>query len=141
MVPDAFVSAHDPAGVELGFFSSDELSFFSSGVVVCVCVFLIFYSPHPPTQIKDAKGLGLAFILGKFDGIMGLAFDEISVQGVPTPFGRLVESGELDEPVRARVNCQFGASVCFCVFSFCVFILPWGFNGLFVRVFAVLRPM
>lgn len=58
----------------------------------------------PPTQIKDAKGLGLAFILGKFDGIMGLAFDEISVQGVPTPFGRLVESGELDEPVRGRIH-------------------------------------
>eukprot|EP00904_Undaria_pinnatifida_P002144 jgi/Undpi1/11930/HiC_scaffold_4.g01629.m1 len=52
-------------------------------------------------EVKDAKGLGLAFILGKFDGIMGLAFDEISVQGVPTPFGRLVESGELDEPVFA----------------------------------------
>lgn len=50
-------------------------------------------------QVKDAKGLGLAFIMGKFDGIMGLAFDEISVEGVPTPFGRLVESGELDQPV------------------------------------------
>ncbi|CAN0336869.1 unnamed protein product, partial [Hapterophycus canaliculatus] len=50
-------------------------------------------------EVKDAKGLGLAFIIGKFDGIMGLAFDEISVEGVPTPFGRLVESGELDEPV------------------------------------------
>ncbi|CAM9566325.1 unnamed protein product [Scytosiphon promiscuus] len=52
-------------------------------------------------EVKDAKGLGLAFIIGKFDGIMGLAFDEISVEGVPTPFGRLVESGELDEPVFA----------------------------------------
>lgn len=50
-------------------------------------------------QVKDAKGLGLAFTLGKFDGIMGLAFDTISVEGVPTPFGNLVESGELDEPV------------------------------------------
>eukprot|EP00752_Nemacystus_decipiens_P002028 g1943.t1 len=52
-------------------------------------------------EVKDAKGLGLAFIMGKFDGIMGLAFDEISVEGVPTPFGRLVESGELDQPVFA----------------------------------------
>lgn len=31
---------------------------------------------------------------------MGLAFDEISVEGVPTPFGRMVKSGELDRPVR-----------------------------------------
>lgn len=53
-------------------------------------------------KVKDAKGLGLAFIMGKFDGIMGLAFDEISVEGVPTPFGRLVDSGELDQPVRYR---------------------------------------
>ncbi|CAM9441166.1 unnamed protein product [Ascophyllum nodosum] len=52
-------------------------------------------------EVNNAKGLGLAFILGKFDGIMGLAFDEISVEGVPTPFGRLVEAGELDEPVFA----------------------------------------
>lgn len=51
-------------------------------------------------KVKDAKGLGLAFIMGKFDGIMGLAFDEISVEGVPTPFGRMVESGELDQPVK-----------------------------------------
>ncbi|CAM9556089.1 unnamed protein product [Ectocarpus sp. 4 AP-2014] len=52
-------------------------------------------------EVQDAKGLGLAFILGKFDGIMGLAFDEISVEGVPTPFGRLVEEGELDDAVFA----------------------------------------
>lgn len=74
--------------------------FFSSGF----CFLLLPASSHLP-QIKDAKGLGLAFILGKFDGIMGLAFDEISVEEVPTPFGRLVESGELDEPVRERINC------------------------------------
>ncbi|CAM9190401.1 unnamed protein product [Pylaiella littoralis] len=52
-------------------------------------------------EVSDAKGLGLAYIIGKFDGIMGLAFDEISVEGVPTPFGRMVESGELDSPVFA----------------------------------------
>eukprot|EP00903_Cladosiphon_okamuranus_P020328 g18651.t1 len=52
-------------------------------------------------EVENAKGLGLAFIMGKFDGIMGLAFDEISVEGVPTPFGRLVDAGELDQPVFA----------------------------------------
>ncbi|CAM9387536.1 unnamed protein product [Choristocarpus tenellus] len=51
--------------------------------------------------ITDAKGLGVAFLVGKFDGIAGLAFDEISVEGVPTPFHNLVEQGALDEPVFA----------------------------------------
>lgn len=52
-------------------------------------------------EVEDAKGLGLAFIIGKFDGILGLAFDTISVEGVPTPFSKLVNSGELDAPVFA----------------------------------------
>lgn len=51
-------------------------------------------------QVKDAKGLGLAFIIGKFDGICGLAFDEISVEGIQPPFAKLVQDGGLDEPVR-----------------------------------------
>ena len=31
-------------------------------------------------------GLGMAYRLGKFDGIFGLAFDTIAVDGVPSPF-------------------------------------------------------
>ena len=65
-------------------------------------------------QVNNAKGLGLAFILGKFDGIMGLAFDEISVEGVPTPFGRLVEAGELDEPVRDLRGVDVRSACSFC---------------------------
>ena len=64
--------------------------------------------------MKDAKGLGLAFIMGKFDGIMGLAFDEISVEGVPTPFGRMVEAGELDQPVRLLLVYLFRCVWCTC---------------------------
>lgn len=38
-------------------------------------------------------------MIGKIDGVLGLAFDDVSVKGVRTPFSKLVEAGELDEPV------------------------------------------
>lgn len=61
-------------------------------------------------EVKDASGLGAAYKLGKFDGILGLAFDELAVCGdpndggyipgcVPTPFGRLASTGVIDEAV------------------------------------------
>ena len=37
--------------------------------------------------------------MGKFDGILGVGWDAISVDGVPTPMGALVASGQLDKPV------------------------------------------
>lgn len=48
-------------------------------------------------EITDASGLGAAFAAGKFDGIQGLAWDSISVDGVPTLFGTLCENGQLDK--------------------------------------------
>ncbi|TVY68834.1 Vacuolar protease A [Lachnellula suecica] len=44
---------------------------------------------------------GLAFAFGRFDGILGLGFDTISVNKIPPPFYNAVEQGLLDEPVFA----------------------------------------
>lgn len=42
---------------------------------------------------------GLAFAFGKFDGILGLAFESISVNRIQPPFYNAMERGLLDEPV------------------------------------------
>jgi len=52
-------------------------------------------------EVTDTSGLGMAYRFGKFDGILGLGWDAISVDGVPTPMRALVESGQLAQPVFA----------------------------------------
>ncbi|KAH8880378.1 Asp-domain-containing protein [Thozetella sp. PMI_491] len=42
---------------------------------------------------------GLAFAFGRFDGILGLGYDTISVNGIVPPFYKMVEQKLVDEPV------------------------------------------
>jgi len=52
-------------------------------------------------EITDVKGLGLGYAIGHFDGICGLGWDTISVDGILTPFHGLLNEKTLDEPVFA----------------------------------------
>merc|ERR1711998_10281 len=52
-------------------------------------------------EVDNAGGLGLAYGIGKFDGILGLGWDRISVDGVKTPFTNLVDQGSLADKVFA----------------------------------------
>ena len=58
--------------------------------------------------IDNASGLGLAYLFGKFDGILGMGFNTISVDGVPTFMDTICEAGKLDK----------------CIFSFYISKVP-----------------
>jgi len=47
-------------------------------------------------EVTNAEGLGAAYKLGKFDGILGMAFGVLSVNHVTTPFDNLVAQGLVD---------------------------------------------
>jgi hypothetical protein len=78
------------SGPVSGFYSQDSVTL--GGVQVDDYLF---------AEVNNVKGLGLGYTLGKFDGICGMAWDRISVDGVRTPVRALVESGKLPEPVFA----------------------------------------
>ena len=42
-------------------------------------------------EITDPSGLGAAFSVGKFDGILGMAWDSISVDNLETVFGKMID--------------------------------------------------
>ena len=48
---------------------------------------------------EATKEPGLAFAFGKFDGIMGMGYDTISVNHIVPPFYNMLSQGLLDEPV------------------------------------------
>lgn len=52
-------------------------------------------------EVDNVKGLGVAYAAGKFDGILGLGWDSISVDGLETPFHNLIDAGAVDQQVFA----------------------------------------
>ena len=57
-------------------------------------------------EVNNTKGLGPAYSVGHFDGICGMGWDDISVDGVETPLRALINSGLLKEPVFAFYRGQ-----------------------------------
>ncbi|KAI8350972.1 aspartic peptidase domain-containing protein [Mortierella sp. GBAus27b] len=60
---------------------------------------------------ESTKESGLAFVLGKFDGIFGLGYNTISVLGAVPPFYNMVNQSLVDEPVFAFYLGQAGSSL------------------------------
>ena len=47
----------------------------------------------------EATHIESSFFNGPYDGILGLGFDEISVNRIPTVFCNLIRQGAIDKPV------------------------------------------
>ena len=45
---------------------------------------------------EAVKEPGITFVAAKFDGILGMAFPLIAVNGITPPFHTLMEQGDLD---------------------------------------------
>jgi len=52
-------------------------------------------------EVDDVSGLGAGYTLGKFDGILGMGFYSISMDGTPTVFDDLFSQGLIDQYVFA----------------------------------------
>jgi hypothetical protein len=74
------------SGPVSGYESNDVLNF--GGLMVKNQIF---------AEVTDASGLGAAYKMGKFDGILGLAFPILSVNHVPTAFENVVSQGLVDQ--------------------------------------------
>lgn len=50
-------------------------------------------------EIQDAGGLGMAYALGKFDGILGMGFTAISIDGATTVFENAIQQNVVEQPI------------------------------------------
>lgn len=74
-----------------GFLSEDTLTLGDSGSLAL--------PGFTFAEITDTSGLGEAYALGKFDGILGMGWDEISVDGIPVVVKQLYANNVIDKPM------------------------------------------
>lgn len=77
------------SGSVSGFFSLDDVTLADDIVI----------KGQRFAEVQDAGGLGMAYSFGKFDGILGLGFTSISIDGTPTVFENAIQQNAVDQPV------------------------------------------
>eukprot|EP00542_Grammatophora_oceanica_P018467 CAMPEP_0194033040 /NCGR_PEP_ID=MMETSP0009_2-20130614/5852_1 /TAXON_ID=210454 /ORGANISM="Grammatophora oceanica, Strain CCMP 410" /LENGTH=395 /DNA_ID=CAMNT_0038673647 /DNA_START=50 /DNA_END=1237 /DNA_ORIENTATION=+ len=89
----------DGADFEIMYGSGSVVGTFSVDSVTLADDLLV--SEQRFAEVSDAGGLGMAYALGKFDGILGLGFSSISIDNTPTVFENAIKQDVLDQPVFA----------------------------------------
>jgi hypothetical protein len=87
------------SGPVSGFYSSDTIALGANKI-----------PDYTFAEVDNTAGLGPAFAIGKFDGICGMGWDDISVDGVVTPLRALANSGQLEANVFAFYLGSNGAA-------------------------------
>jgi len=91
--------AHDGANFKIEYGSGSVHGYFSQDTVTLADDIAI--TGQKFAEVQDAGGLGVGYIMGKFDGIMGLAFEELSLGGAATVFKNAVDQQVVNQPVFA----------------------------------------
>ena len=89
----------DGADFEIMYGSGSVSGYFSTDAVTLADDIVI--DDQKFAEVQDAGGLGIAYALGKFDGILGMGFTSISVGGAPTVFENAIKQDKVDQPVFA----------------------------------------
>jgi Eukaryotic aspartyl protease len=89
--------AEDGSDFEIMYGSGSVKGFFSLDDVLLADDIVI--NAQKFAEVTDAGGLGIAYSLGKFDGILGMGFTSISVGGAPTVFENAIKQNKVDQPI------------------------------------------
>jgi hypothetical protein len=77
------------SGSVVGYFSSDIITL-ADDIQVDQQLF---------AEVTDAAGLGFAYALGKFDGILGMAFSSLSIGQAPTVWENAIRQNVVEQPM------------------------------------------
>jgi len=89
----------DGADFEIMYGSGSVSGFWSSDAVTVATDLQV--GSQRLAEVQDAGGLGLAYALGKFDGILGMGFRAISIDNTPTVLDTLLKENVIDQPIFA----------------------------------------
>mmetsp|Transcript_27584 Transcript_27584/g.50210 ORF Transcript_27584/g.50210 Transcript_27584/m.50210 type:complete len:417 (+) Transcript_27584:109-1359(+) len=77
------------SGSVKGFFSRDEITLAKDIVV----------KDQKFAEVANAGGLGVGYVMGQFDGILGLGFEKLSLGGANTVFKNAIDQKVVSQPV------------------------------------------